>query len=317
MRAPRWAVATLVLALVLVVGGAATAGVASPTAELAAGQPNGTALPDHDAPVQDTETASEGMVVTELDNRTLPLRSAREGQNEIGLVPGQIFATVVNRGSERLTRPVTLHRVDPATGTAGPAVDRVNVTVDPGNRTHVRLVAPGVILDGLGEYRLRARLGSSAADGRFWIYYPEKTFFELRTVEAPTVNPGESATIRVAVRNTGLPPESEGGELRSPGRVSLTALVDGETVASTVRWLELDQTETVPLTVPATALEPGSNGVEIRSGAQHDLELDMLIEPVVVVDSPATPGGTGAGFGLALALVALLAAVLAAAARRR
>lgn len=315
MNRGRWLVgALLVLALVVLLGGGSAAG--GSIADDSAGDPLlGAAPPANGSAAAGTAAAGEPLAVTALANRTLPLRNAREGQNEIGLVPGQIFATVANRGSQRARRTVTLHRVDPTTAEAGPAVDQATVTLDPGNRTQVRLVAQDVVLSGPGEYRLRARLGDTVADGRFWIYYPGKTFFQLSTADTPTVPPGAPATIRVRVRNTGQSPGAEDTELRSPGRVSLTAVVDGETVTSTVRWLELNETQTVPLTVPASALSPGPNEIEVHSGAQHDRELDMLIQPVVVVEAGDTPGDAGPGFGILVAILAVLTAVVAA--RRR
>lgn len=308
MNRGRWLVgALLVLALVVLLGGGSAA--SGSVADGRAGDALlGDAPPANGSAAAGTPAAGEPLAVTALDNRTLPLRYARAGQNEIGLVPGQIFATVANHGSQRATRTVTLHRVDPSTAEAGPAVDQASVTLDPGNRTQVRLVAQDVILSGPGEYRLQARLGDTVADGRFWIYYPGKTFFQLTTAETPTVTPGAPATIRVRVRNTGQSPGAEDTELRSPGRVSLTAVVDGETVTSTVRWLELDETQIVPLTVPASALSAGPNEIEVHSGAQHDRELDMLIQPVVVVESAETPGDAGPGFGILAAILAVLTA---------
>lgn len=318
MSLGRWVLgALLVLALaVLVGGGSAAAGAADVDGGTAGILLFDDAPPANESAPSGTETTDGPLEVTSLANRTLPLRNARAGQNELGLVPGEMFATVVNRGTERATRTVSLHRIDPATGAAGPAVNQATVTLDPGDRTRVRLVAQDVILAGPGEYRLRARVGDSSADGRFWIYYPDKTFFLLTTAETPTVAPGASATIRVRVRNTGQSPDADADDLRSPGRVSLTALVDGRTVTSTVQWLEVNETREIPLTVPASALSPGSNQIEIRSGAQHDHRLDMLIQPVVVVEATPTSGGNGPGFGLAVALVAILAAIGAARVRR-
>lgn len=296
-RAGPWLAWLLVLALALALAALAGAVAADATS-------GGPAAAANDS--TPTSAATDGgLVVTELTNRTLPLRNARSGPNEIGQLPGEVFVTVTNPTDRTATDTITLHRIDGTTGERSPAVDQVTLTLEPGNRTRVRLQALELLAKGAGLYRLEARMSGSNASGAIRIYDPQNTYFLLTTARAPTVAPGEPATIHVDVTNTGRPPDGDPADRRSPGMVRIGFSIDGEPVAGATRWIEVNETKTVALTVPADRLSPGSNRVLVTSAAEHDRRLDVQIRPAVMVREETTPGRLGPGFGVGLGVLAV------------
>lgn len=308
--------ALVALGLMVILGGLATsAGASADGSPITPPAVDGTAQANGSTEAGPGQ-ASGSLEVTDMSNRTLALRTSRAGPNGISNPPGRVSAAIINRGGERASGTVTLHRVNRTTGAVGPAVDSANVTLDPGVRKRIPLRAPEVLLEGPGRYPLRARLGDSAATGTFRLYYPRDTYFVIETERSPTVRPGEPATIDVRVRNTGHPPGIDTDSFRSPGVVVLAARIDGRTVSGDIQWVDVDEERTVTLAIPADELAPGNTTVEISSASGHDRRLDVLIRSTVTVREADEPEASGPDAGL-LAAVAAAAIVAAAVAGRR
>jgi PGF-CTERM protein len=214
-----------------------------------------------------------------------------------------VTAVVQNTGGESGSTTAEL------TVDGGDALDSEDVTLGGGEFQTVSLSADTSGLDA-GEYTHAVAAGDSSVEGSLTVEAPpapaEFTVSGLDPMNA-TVTQGDEVTVSATVENV--------GELEGTQTVELT--VDGNAVASTAVTLAGGASQSVELTAGTGSLDAGDYTHAIEAGessVEGTLTIEAATEPSNDTnesnESDDSEDGSGPGFGVVAAALALIGAAL-------
>jgi PGF-CTERM protein len=214
-----------------------------------------------------------------------------------------VTAVVQNTGGESGSTTAEL------TVDGGDALDSEDVTLGGGEFQTVSLSADTSALDA-GEYTHAVAAGDSSVEGTLTVEAPpapaEFTVSGLDPMNA-TVTQGDEVTVSATVENV--------GELEGTQTVELT--VDGNAVASTAVTLAGGASQSVELTAGTGSLDAGDYTHAIEAGessVEGTLTIEEATEPSNDTnesnESDDSEDGSGPGFGVVAAALALIGAAL-------
>lgn len=223
-----------------------------------------------------------------------------------------VSVRVKNTGDERASTWVDVRvPVGPNASQVVPS-ERERVTLDAGESTTVTLQPKTLVGRQPGNYTIRVSANGTVAESTLAVTYPRLTDFALGTIDDATIDPGQTTTVSVPVRNTGRPPDAHPTSPRSQGRANLSLWIDGTLVDAETVWLDVDESTTVSLSIPASALSPGDNRVVVRSRAESLSAVHYEVRSTVTLAQETTTGEDGAGLGvLAMVLAGIFGLLVA------